>query len=158
MKIPTDIFRNLSETPVSSCPNVERVDHFANSLVFRTFVCLSLTPQTLLAVNIPSCWILLRVANSAYVADETPIEDIEDKDVDNLAVVDLSGGRRNPMEGGGGGVGGAIASPLKAFTFVVLLLSVSFVSSEFLIVWPAAPFQFMKLWSDHSLCYAWADR
>ena len=39
-----------------------------------------------------------------------PIEDIEDKDVDNLAVVDLSGGRRNPMEGGGGGVGGAIAS------------------------------------------------
>ena len=47
-----------------------------------------------------------------------PIEDIiEDNDVDNLAVVDLSGGRRNPMEGGGGGVGGAIASPLKAFYF-----------------------------------------
>ena len=136
MKIPTDIFRNLSETPVSSCPNVERVDHFANSLVFRTFVCLSLTPQTLLAVNIFSCWILLRVANSIYVL---PIEDIEDNDVDHLAVVDLSGGRRNPMEGGGGGVGGAIASPLKAFTFVVLLLC-PFVSSEFLIVWPAAPF------------------
>ena len=74
------------------------------------------------------------------IAEETPIEDIEDKDVvDNLAVVDLSGGRRNPMEGGGGGVGGAIASPLKAFTFVVLLLC-PFVSSEFLIVWPAAPF------------------
>ena len=112
MKIPTDIFRNLPESPVSSCPYVERVDHFANSLVFRTFVCLSLTPQTLLAVNISSCWILLRVANSAYIADERPIEDIiEDNDVDHLAVVDLSGGRRNPMEGGGGGVGGAIASP-----------------------------------------------
>ena len=108
MKIPTDIFRNLPESPVSSCPYVERVDHFANSLVFRTFVCLSLTPQTLLAVNIFSCWILLRVANSIYVL---PIEDIEDNDVDHLAVVDLSGGRRNPMEGGGGGVGGAIASP-----------------------------------------------
>ena len=64
-----------------------------------------------------------------------PIEDIiEDKDVDNLAVVDFSGGRRNPMEGGGGGVGGAIASPLKAFTFVVLFSSVSFVSSEYLIM------------------------
>ena len=67
MKIPTDIFRNLSETPVSSCPNVERVDHFANSLVFRTFVCLSLTPQTLLAVNISTCWILLVVAKSALL-------------------------------------------------------------------------------------------
>ena len=135
MKILTDIFRNLSESPVSSCPNVERVDHFANSLVFRTFVCLSLTPQTLLAVNIPSCWILLRVANSAYIADERPIEDIiEDNDVDHLAVVDLSGGRRNPMDGGGGGVGGAITSPLKAFTFVVLFSSVSFVSSEYLIM------------------------
>ena len=131
MKIPTDIFRNLSETPVSSCPNVERVDHFANSLVFRTFVCLSLTPQTLLAVNIFSCWILLRVANSIYVL---PIEDIEDNDVDHLAVVDLSGGRRNPMEGGGGGVGGAITSPFLAFTFVVLFSSVSFVSSEYLIM------------------------
>ena len=88
-----------------------------------------------------------------------PIEDIiEDKDVDILAVVDLSGGRRNPMDGGGGGVGGAITSPLKAFTFVVLFSSVSFVSSEFLIVWPAASFLFLKLWSDHSLCYAWADR
>ena len=63
------------------------------------------------------------------IADERPIEDIEDKDVDNRAVVlDLSGGRRNPIEGGGGGVGGAIASPLKAFTFVVLLLSVPFTS------------------------------
>ena len=131
MKIPTDIFRNLSETPVSSCPNVERVDHFANSLVFRTFVCLSLTPQTLLAVNIFSCWILLRVANSIYVL---PIEDIEDNDVDHLAVVDLSGGRRNPMDGGGGGVGGAITSPFLAFTFVVLFSSVSFVSSEYLIM------------------------
>ena len=63
-----------------------------------------------------------------------PIEDIiEDKDVDNLAVVDLSGGRRNPMEGGGGGVGGAITSPLKAFTFVVLFSSVSFVAKDCLL-------------------------
>ena len=62
-----DIVRNLPVSPVSSCPNVERVDHFANSLVFCTFVCLSLTPQTLLAVNISSCWILLRVANSTYI-------------------------------------------------------------------------------------------
>ena len=67
MKIPIKIFRNLSESPVSSCPNVERVDHFTNSLVFCNFVCLSLTPQTLLAVNISSCWILLRVANSALL-------------------------------------------------------------------------------------------
>ena len=59
-------------------------------------------------------------------------------------MVDLSGGRRNPMEGGGGGVGGAIASPLKAFTFVVLLLSVPFVSSEFLMVWPAAFFSVLE--------------
>ena len=79
------------------------------------------------------------------IADETPIEDIEDKDVDNLAVVDLSGGRRNPIEGGGGGVGGAIASTfLKAFTFVVLFSSVSFVSSEFLMVWPAAFFSVLE--------------
>ena len=62
-----DIVRNLPVSPVSSCPNVDRVDHFANSLVFCTFVCLSLTPQTLLAVNISSCWILLRVANSALL-------------------------------------------------------------------------------------------
>ena len=62
------------------------------------------------------------------------------------------------MEGGGGGVGGAIASPLKAFNFLVLLLSVPFVSSEFQMVWPAASFLFLKLWSDHSLCCAWADR
>ena len=62
-----------------------------------------------------------------------PIEDIiEDKDVDNLAVVDLSGGRRNPMEGGGGGVGGAIA--FQSFTFVVLFLSGPFVPSEYLIM------------------------
>ena len=38
----------------------------------------------------------------------------------NLAVVDRSGGRRNPMEGGGGGgVGGAITgTPLTSLPFL----------------------------------------
>ena len=84
----------VSESPVSGDlggPYVEGVDHFADRPVLHLLLLgLSRAPQALLAEK-------RRLAPQGFWSGS------------NLAVVGRSGGRRNPMEGGGGGgVGGAI--------------------------------------------------
>ena len=79
-------------------------------------------------------------ARSAYLSTGTPCWDLIHKDQgsrkvswSNLAVVDRSGGRRNPMEGGGGGgVGGAITrKPYLDGTPISLFLENTYQISHF---------------------------